>query len=264
MRGALRDREKGPRPDIGMRQSSFRTHTLNLVGTPNAAIRIAPADSVYSQRVLVRHATAGARVIVGPDPAELDMLQSVAQPIPMTSYGVPANMPTPMVLAPGQALWGAGTVAGIRVSVHSSQVIPIPSGDSPLYDDIAQPVFRRIFLRAAGPVVAPWPSASSIIVTASPRPQRVVVSHYSDLFPPRVVYVSSGSEGTLDTYPAAGPIPFAYEVGSAEATLFVLAPGQHLEAAANQTTVSVFVQAAEISLKRVLGPTGIPGPGGEE
>lgn len=241
MRHTLRDPQKKPRPDIGMRQSSFRTYRLNAVGLPNAAIRIASADPVFAQRVLVRHASANNMVFMGSDPAELEI---PGQAIPMFSYGLTANLPTPVVLGPGQALWAVGSVAGMRVSVHTSQVIPLPdTEDSPLYDEIAEPVFRRVTLNVAGA-----PNAAVVLVTASPRPQRVIVNSFDQ--PGTLVYVSSGSEETLNTYPAAGPIPFAYEVGALEYTLFILAPGQHLEGVCSNPQMVLDIQAAEISLQR--------------
>lgn len=245
--GESRDRT----PAVAMKPTAFATYTLNAVGAANAAIRIAGGD-VMAQRVVIVHETAGQFAFVTDEPNELNGVGGVT---PAGAYTVGPVEVTSFVVAPDQALFAAASVANLRLAVSVSAVVPVPPKGS-IYAPPQPATFQTRVMRILG-----TPNATTRIVRASTKPQRVVVRH--GVVGQRV-FIASGGTGSLDgpAYAAAGPVPFAFEVPPNADVLFVTAPGQSLDAVAS-AVLNLSISVSEISLMQVLGPTGIPGPGGE-
>ncbi len=244
----------GLRPAVEMKPTIFRTHVLNAVGAPNAAIAVVGGFKT-AQRVVFQHGHAGASVFVSASSGELDGPGGLA---PAGAYTINPDDPVSMVVAPGQGLMAAASVAGLRLSVSVSQVVPIPPKGSEMYSKMQPATFQTHLLTAAG-----IPGAAVRISRSSTKPQRILVSSLLSPGGGGLIYVASGAEGTLDTGLPAGPIGFAYELQPDQPTLFVTAPGQSLDAVSTATGARVSVHASEISLQQALSPSGIPGPGGE-
>jgi hypothetical protein len=232
----------GIRHAVAMRPTTLRTYTLSAVGVANAAIRVAGA-APHAQRILVKHDTDGQLVFLTSAANELNGPGGAA---PAGTYALPADDIIDFVIAPGQELLAAASVAGVRLSVSTSQIIPIPQS-APERMRIA--TFQQKALALAG-----VPNATRQIVTSSNHPQRVLVHNPSN----SIVYVASSGTGTLDYAAPAGPIAFAFELRQNQTAKFITAPGQSLDAVSDGSPV-ISVQVSEIPLDAPRGPTGTPG-----
>jgi hypothetical protein len=239
------------RPAVAMKLTSFRTYPLRALGAANgAAIRVAGADRC-AQRVVVKHDAAGAFVFLSSSANELNGIGGL---FPAYAYALPADSVTSLVIAPDQELLAASSVAGVRLAVSVSSVVPIPPAGSVLYQPMRLATFQTKLVPIAG--------TGNVVqlVTSSNKPQRVVIDNPAQ---GALIYVGHNAAGTFHNAAPAGPIGFAFEIGPQQRVLFVTAPGQSLDAVGSIAGVRVGVQVSEISLSQVLGPSGIPGPGGE-
>lgn len=229
-------------PVVSMRPTTFRTYVLNALG-PNAAVRVAGA-APHAQRVVVKHDTVGQLAFLT---SSVNELHGLGGAFPAFAYGLPPDDVTDFVIAPGQELLAAASVAGVRLSVSTSQIIPPPT-EPPAA--LRPSLFQRRTLALVG--VA---SAARQIITSADRPQRVVVHNPVNAN----VYVASGAAGTLNAGAPAGPIAFAFELRLNQTAKFITAPGQSLDAAASVAGAAIDVQVSEIPLDDPRGPTGTPG-----
>lgn len=230
---------------VKMEPTAFRSYTLRLVGTQ--ATQIAPGTP-WPQRLVIRHGADGQFVFLSDSTAEL---VSVGGASPAGSYQLRAATPTVLVVAPEQNLYAVGDVDLIELSISRSQAVPRAHDPGPLRPS----TFRGHTLN----VPVGTPNAAKQIVPPSTRPQRVVIQQIeqSDVF-------ISASAATLNQATPGATIPGAYRIAAGDPTqIFVTAPGQALYAAP-AVVRQLFVSVSEISPAAPEGPTGIPGPDGQE
>jgi hypothetical protein len=229
---------------LDMPPSTFRTHSLGVTGTPTAAVRVAPARP-WPVRLSVRGPTGGQLAFLAAAQAELQMSTA-----PAGAFRLGPEVIV-FALAEHQALYAAGDLAGTVISVAVSQIIP------PIrltLDERAEgfaATFRTHNLRALGSrdVVT--------IASADRRPLRVVLEHGAA---GNIALVSDASDEL--TNPGGAQRGFAYNVGAFETHVLVVAPYQSLYAAA--VTAGLQMSVSVCPIVGVVGPTGIPGPDGQE
>jgi hypothetical protein len=232
-------------PIVKMDPTAFRSYTIRLVGTQ--ATRIAPA-APWPQRLVIRHGAEAQFVFLSDSTAELE---SVGGVFPIGAYHLRAATPTVLVIAPDQSLYAVASVDLNELSISRSQAIPKAHDPGPLRPS----TFRGHNLQ----IPVGTPNAAKQIVTPSTRPQRVVIREVeqSDVF-------LSASPATLNQATPGATIPGAYRIAAGDPTqIFVTAAGQALYAAP-AVVQTLFVSVSEISPVAPEGPTGIPGPDGQE
>lgn len=235
-------------PVVDMAPTTFRTRSVvGLIGTPNAAIRIVAATP-YAQRVVVLQTAGATPAFVGFSAADLETPGTVA---PGGAFQLPPG-PVVLVLAENQPLLVAATAAGTRIAVSASQEIPI--GPSPTGVEIQPTTFRTYTTPVLGA------QAAQVVPTVR-TPKRVVARTLAG-----VVFLSD-SAGELNS---GGPIPGgSFEMPAAltaSGVIFVLAPNQKLSAVSTGVVggAGLAMSVSEIPLPAIRGPTGIPGPDGQE
>jgi len=247
--GTLRE-YKGVAPVVSMEPTTFRTYSLNQLGAPSAAIRVVQSSPNY-QRVVLLQPQSGLGAIVSESAEELDFQGPPLSFIRGEAYRLAPFIPNILVLGPHQSLVAVTTSAVIpRISVSvSAEIPPAPK----IFPTIKDPAFFRTFR-------VPFIGTPTIrIVPATDLPQRVVINHSGGTF-------FSSAPNELSTPGMINPGE-AFESSGSLTLTFLLAPGQALYAAQNLgpgQDVRLSVSASKLDLPSLRGPTGIPGPDGEE
>ncbi len=245
------------RPVVEMAPTTFRTYRLGAIGTPRASIRIAQS-APWSQRVLVTQNTGATGAFIGAG-ASADF-ETPGTTVPGNGFELPVGgVPNVFVVEPGQHLVAVGTtdpdVDPTRISVSVSAWIPTPRA---WRRSRRQPVTyrqQRVEVLGGGRI--------SRIVPIDDVPRRVIIDVPAAL---STFFATDANE--LAPVHATNP-GNAYEVrvpvqqGSQDVT-FILAPGQALFGAREQSITALQVSVGEIDLSALRGPTGIPGPDSEE
>lgn len=239
-----------------MELTQFRTVSLIVAGSrPSAAVPIVESRPAF-QRVVILQNTGVNGAFVSESAQELNT--------PAASFGqafqlIP-NVALVLVVAPHQTLYGASVVAGTRISIATSVEVPMPPNG--WRDEYPATSFRTITV----------PTAEAIqIAPGGAIPKRVVIESRLPANPAAAssIFVS-GTAGELNL-PSAVP-GVAFELRRPTLTtnpsriVLITAPQQPLYAiqrpAAGPANISV--SYSNLHLPALRGPTGIPGPDGEE
>lgn len=233
-----------------MEPTSFHTFSLPILGT-GTAIQVVPV-APYFRRVAIVQSGGAPPVFIASVAEELDM-SGVA--VPGGGFQFPAVIggdPLIFVVAPGERVVAAATVAGTRLAVSVSQTIPNPKGPLPPGLGRDPTTFRTYTLPAIGTQAVPITPGSSV-------PKRIVARVNAG-----TAFIGSDAG---DQNIAGQPIPGnAFEliaVGAPSAT-FVTAPGQKLVASGDIVGRQLSLSVSDILISELRGPTGIPGPDGQE
>ena len=224
---------------VPMERTTFRTHALGLVGATNGSIDIVSPTPHAKRVVLYAELPAIGRIFVSSAVGELELPGAVT---PGEAFGFVRRTPIVLALPSGQPLRAAATLPGASLSVSVSQAIPFAR--RPVKRIPTRSTFRTFNLPAGG--------APAWIAQWSDVPQRVTVSGAG------LAAVTLGH--------SANPLAEAFTlpgIGAGILFVFVKAPDQELYAAsALGDTIAVAV--SDISVDYPRGPTGIPGPAGQE
>jgi hypothetical protein len=234
-----------------MEPTTFRTYSLNLGGAPNAAIRVVRKAAHY-QRVVLFQDTGTTGALVSTSAAELDLAGPV---FAGEAFTLSPQTVQVLVVGPGQHLVAVGTsiVVPTRLSVSISAEIPPPPK---IFPEIKDPAFFRTFTPS---IIG---TDAIRIVPASNLPQRVVIDN--PIAGTQIFIASMAAELGIvqaipgDAFTITAPAP------NGIAATFILAPEQALHAAQTAAGSLLGVHASKLDLPALRGPTGIPGPDGEE
>ncbi len=237
-----------------MQPTELRTFTLGVLGTPNAAVRICPALNVRQRVVIIQTGGFPSLPFVSQNAAELDNSGTVT---PGNGFLIPATatigIPVVLSLAPRQKLVAAASVAGARICVARSAEIP---GLMQPDVDFGETIFRTFTLPLLGA------AAAIRVVPATNVPKRVIALQTAGVLGISAFLSTTAAE--LDSSPSPTP-GNAFEIqgaGNRPTIVFVVAPRQALYA------VGTAGAGLTLSVSDILpgprGPTGIPGPDGQE
>ena len=221
-----------------MRNTTFRTTTLGLVGTPSAAVPIAPRGPTW-KRLVVRSGAAATFLSTSAQELEIN-----GQITPGGAFRLPAGVSIVLALEPNEHLMAVAAVAAGQIFVSVSDELP----EKQVLVAPQITTTRQRTLPALG-------TRSIRVVQSGPVPRRVTV------FSEFAVSLLSDSAAELNL-PGQTIPGFAYQVPAGGTDTFILAPGQPLFGVGLGAVLNVVVSDLAVDLPR--GPTGIPGPDGAE
>lgn len=241
---------------VVMEPTQFRTVSLFVAGSRAAVATPLVEPRPTFQRVVILQNTGAVGAFVSESAQELN--------IPAASFGqafqlIP-NAALILVVSPNQTLYGAGISVATRVSIATSAEVPMPSDE--WRDEYPATSFRTITV----------PTTEAIqIVPGGAIPKRVVIESRLPGGQAAVSSIFISGAATELNLPSAVP-GGAFELLRPTATtnpsrvVLLTAPQQPLYAiqrpAAGPANISV--SYSNLHLPALRGPTGIPGPDGEE
>ncbi|KKN61366.1 hypothetical protein LCGC14_0522980 [marine sediment metagenome] len=242
-----------------MEPTKFRTVSLPAVGSrSDAAVPLVEPRPTF-QRVVIVQSTGAPGAFVSASAQELNTSGAIF------GLGFQLIVPGPfssmvLVISPHQTLYGVGTSLVIPTRVSISTSVEVPAVSKEFEDECPSTWFRTISI----------PTVEAIqIVPGGGIPKRVVIESRPPPLPAPAssIFISDSAEELNIPSPVPGGSFELLRSGSRPPrVIFITAPQQPLYAIHRPAMgpANISVSVSNLHLAALRGPTGIPGPDGEE